>query len=177
MRTISETFLAGVHSCLFMHGTGAARRGRAYLFVARSEGGKSTLSSVCDDEGLSVLGDEWQIVLERDGEFHLRPFARQAEAPPASLPLGPATRLRCVFFLAKGDDPKVELVSPMRATARCLRERLLWTFLVAGPEERLTALDRLIRLFRTVPAYVLHFRKDNSFWNVIDKLEEREPAR
>ena len=159
-----------------MHGVGVVRRDRGYLFLAGSGGGKSALSAICDERRIPVLGDEWQVVLEKSGAYYLRPFVRQAGIAPPRLAVGPATRLKRAFFLEKARDPKAEALQPMRATAHCLKRHLLWAFEVARPAERSLMLDRLICLFLAVPAYVLHFAKDNRFWETIDKLDEREEA-
>lgn len=174
LRLLSE---AVVSHGLLLHGSAVARKNRSYVFLAGSGGGKSTLSSICERAGLRVLADDGALVLEKEPGFHVRPMPRQARVPPADVPIGDASLLEGVFFLAKaGYCSNVEPVTPLGALKRCLREHSVLGFVNMTPTERHEVLGRLFRLFRTVPAYVLHFRKDNSFWKVIDELEEREKA-
>ena len=113
------------------------------------------------------------MVLETQGGFHVCPLPRQALIPPALFPFGSETRVHRMLFLAKGPNPSVQRIAPLRAAVLCLRERLIFGFRAMSPVDRLGTLDRLFRLFRTVPAYVLHFAKDNSFWKVIDELDAK----
>jgi len=170
-RLVPALISATEDAALLLHGAAGVRAGRAYLFLAKSGGGKSTLASLCDESGIPVLGDEMAMVLEKRSAFFLRPLPRQSLAVPASLPTGEATRIRGIFFLAKDASPRVEPVPPLSSIARCLREDLLFEFRKLTPQQRQKVLSRCGRLFRRVPTYVLHFAKDNRFWDVIDELE------
>ena len=156
-----------------LHGSGIVRHGKANLFLASSGGGKSTVASLSEDDGALVLADEFALVVESPSGFHIRPLPRQAPTIPASVPLGERSRLRNAFFLEKASHPRLEPISALMAAARCLKEAGILGFEAWPPSHRQAALDRLFRLFRAVPAYVLHFRKDNSFWKVIDELDAK----
>ncbi len=173
MVDLSAVCDAAMSCSIVLHATAVVRRGRAELFLARSCGGKSTVAALCDGDGLKVLADEFALVLEKAPAFYVRPLPRQAQVPAALVPLGPRTRLGRVFFLEKATDPRVEPLSRVGAAGRCLKGNGVFGFRGWPPPRRLQALDRLIRLFRAVPAYVLHFRKDNSFWKVIDELDAK----
>ena len=92
------------------------------------------------------------------------------------MPLGESTALSGCFFLAKAGRSRLTAVRPFSAWLRCVADGLVVALPMLPVAARMAVLDRLIRLFHTVPAYVLHFRKDNSFWKVIDELEEKEQA-
>ncbi len=162
---------------LVLHAAGVSRGGRSYLFLAPSGGGKSTLCAICDSEGVPVFGDDQTLVLEKQGAFYLRPMPRQTCAPVAWVDMGEHCLIRRAFFLSKAREPGVSPVAPLTAVRRCLSQDQVTALMFMPPEERRGVLERVLRLFRTVPAYVLRFRKDNSFWQVIDELEEKEQAR
>ncbi len=163
-------------SALLFHGAAGLWRHRGYVFLAPSGGGKSALAALCDRARTSVLADDAVLVLAKGEDFFLRPLPRQSGSIPASIALGNQSRLRRLFFLEKARDPRAEPVAPLKAIARCLKDSLLLGFMYMAPAERLAVLDRCIRLFRSVPAYVLHFAKDNRFWDVIDALDRCEKA-
>ncbi len=162
---------------LLLHGSAGVRRGRAYLFLAPPGGGKSTLAALCDDAGIPVLADEFALLLEKDCRFYVRPLVRQSREDLARVPVGEESLLRKLFFLEKGGDPNAVALTSVAAVARTLKESAVFGFERWSPSERLVALDRVIRLFRAVPAYVLHFSRDDRFWDVIDALEEKEADR
>ncbi|MHC4200231.1 MAG: hypothetical protein ACYSU0_09590 [Planctomycetota bacterium] len=161
---------------LLLHGSAGVRRGRAYLFLAPPGGGKSTLAGLFDEGGLPVLADEFALLLEKDRRFYVRPLARQSREDPARVPMGEESLLRKVFFLAKARDPDAVPLTSVAAVARTLKEFAVFGFERWSPAGRLAALDRLMRLFRTVPAYILHFARDDRFWEVIDEIDRREEA-
>ena len=160
---------------LVLHAAAVVRNGGTYVFVARTGGGKSTLAALCDADGLPVVGDDGVLVLEKNEAFYVRPLPRQTGAPSFSAPLGDGVRPRGAFFLVQADEPRIEPVGPLGAVARCLEDNTLFGFRHAGPAERKVMLDRLIRFFVTMPAYVLRFALDARFWDVIDGLEEKKP--
>ena len=154
------------------HGVGVVRAGRGYMMLARSGGGKSTLAALSEAGSATVLGDDAILVLEKDGEFHLRPMPRQSGSPTSVAQLGDNTRLQRVFFLQKAQrSPRAVALTGVEAAARCLSDHVLFGFSEMTAEQRVLVLDRLLHLFRSVPAYVLHFCKDDSFWQVIEQLE------
>jgi len=115
--------------------------------------------------------------VESGDRFLLCPFVRQARNRNERGWSDRRAALSGAFFLRKAESAAAERLGGTRAAAVCVRESLVHGFKEASPEERYVVLDRLIRFFRAVPAYILYFRKDNSFWKVIDELEEREARR
>ena len=160
-----------------LHAAAAARRGATHIFMAPSGGGKSTIAWLCHTDGMPVIGDEYVLVLERAGRFHARLASpRDLNGNVCNLPLSESV-IKHVFFLRKAVTPGVERITPFSALTASLRSNSVIGLLDFAPSDRLIVLDRLIRFFRAVPAYILYFRKDNSFWKVIDELEEREARR
>lgn len=174
---ITRVIRASMDYALVLHAAGVSRQERSYLFLAPSGGGKSTLSAICDSEGLSVFGDDQTLVLEKQGAFYLRPMPRVACAPVAWLDMGEHCLIRRAFFLSKSREPSVSPIAPLAAVRRCLIQDQVTALMFMTPEERRGVLDRVLRLFLAVPAYELRFRKDSSFWEVIDELEEEEQVR
>ena len=164
--------LSSAGSCVTFHGAGILHGSGASLFLARSGGGKSTLCAICDQHGVLVTGDDCQLVLEMEGRFYLRPLPRQAGSPPASPPVGERCRITRTFFLVKAGALRVEPTGPIDAVVRCLRQNLVFAFSRMSPNDRRSVLERMIRLFRTVPVYVLQFARDGRFLNVIAELDK-----
>ena len=146
------------------------------MFLGGSGAGKSTLAALGEGNGVRILGDDGSLILEKGRDFFVRPLPLQAGILPALCPLGYETRLHRVFFLARAQEARAESIPPLKGVARCVKEDLIFAFSDMTPAGRLAILDRCIRLFRRVPAYVLHFAKDNRFWEVIDALDRHEKA-
>ena len=162
---ISYSFLAPEYDGLVVHSAGMTRAGRGYLFFGPSETGKSTLSRLSLDHA-TVLSDEMIVVRKQATGYRLygTPFygdesIRKGEN--ASAPL-------CAAFMpVKSPDVRIGPCRPARALAG-----LLTATLAFGTTPRFHA--RLMSIaedfLQTVPCYELHFRKDDSFWALIDDM-------
>lgn len=130
------------------------------------------MADLAEEIRMPVLGDEAVLLLERDGALFVCPLPRHKANAGLGGHIREQARVAKLFFLAKADTVRASPIGPIRAASRCIREDLVIGFREEKvPTVRQLLLDRLIRLFRAVPAYILYFRKDNSFWKVIDELE------
>ena len=151
------------HGGLLLHGAGVVRGGRAYVFFGPSGSGKTTVTHLSPDD-LILSDDLTLVVASRDG-FRAAgiPFGMAHHHVPdtnASFPIAALVRL------VQSPDVRRERIEGGRALAEvasCL------PFVHQEGGEAAAALGACERLLEQVPVYRLFFRKDDSFWNVIQE--------
>ena len=148
---------------LLLHASCVSDRGGAHLFAGRSGAGKSTAASLSLPR--PVLSDEAALVkIDPDSEevvvFH-SPFRSELESDD---PARAGVPLRSVLLLRQAVCNRKAPLSKSDALLRLMELVFCWR---RGPEESARALSLLGRLVDRVPAYELHFRKDDSFWELI----------
>lgn len=142
---------------------GAVTRDRfALAFVGPSGAGKSTIVRLAQNSGCVSLGDDLIAVrrTELATRIHGSPFwhGENRSAPAGGL-----------FVLEQADEPALEWMHPTRAIP---------ALIAAGgapvdlPDVQRAFFDAAARVVRHVPTYRLAFRRDDSFWNVIDARPE-----
>jgi hypothetical protein len=143
-----------------LHAATVLRNGRAYIFTGKSGAGKSTVASL-SPQG-SVLTDEISLLQRKNGSWfaHGTPFwgefraaGSNAEAPVAG-----------IVSLVKSLGNRA---IPMRAAK--LAQTLLPNILFFSPkvEDHQRLLDIASAASEEIPGYVLEFRKDPKFWEVL----------
>ncbi|HLG44520.1 MAG TPA: hypothetical protein VI337_05880 [Nitrospirales bacterium] len=151
---------------LMVHAASVVKAGRCYLFFGNSGSGKSTIASICGGE---VISDDLTMILPGPGGFEAigSPFRGTYSACEDLTNRYPVVAL---YRLIK--DEKVYLERRPRAVA--------FTDLLANLPFVVSEIDRhpeawgvVENAFRNLRLYYLHFRKDASFWAVIE-AEENE---
>jgi hypothetical protein len=151
-------------NALLLHSSGVIRNGRGYVFFGPSGSGKTTMTRLA--HGHTILSDDMVIIKEHGARFRVYgvPFC-------GDLPEAPRTNAVAdvygVFALVKDLEHRVAALPASEAVARlsaCV------PFVMAQPENarRVTAI--CAALHAAVPARVLHFSRDDGFWEVIDEL-------
>jgi hypothetical protein len=144
---------------VLFHGAGIVHGGRAYALFGNSGSGKTTAARL--STGKTVLNDDL-LLLKRNGcggEVWATPFGRRRHPDVRFAPL--AALLRLV------QAPQDQLASLPRATA--LAALIANTPVVNADPRRLPLLlDWWQLLLKGCPVHDLHFRKANTFWEVID---------
>jgi len=152
IRRLFATFLTAF-SAVVVHSSGIVLDGKAALFLAPDEGGKSTILSLFKRG--DILCDDYNII-KKEGDnlaVHNTPWGSLMSKKSISAPLGG------LFLLEKA--PRFELVSirPEEMLSFAWIENL--RFLEALPRSyRLTAFSILDEACRTVPVFRLRFPKD-----------------
>ena len=159
--------------CFLLHGVGIMRNGAGHLFLGLSGDGKTTLTGFSPPEG--VISDDG-IIARRDGlNYYLDPAPLdQSCSFKAGLMTYPAEarRLAMGFFLEKDDSVYLERINPADACSIILKNHI--HFFRYFPHDAAKKTFYLIAgLCRQVPFYKLHFRKDDSFWSVIDHQRDK----
>lgn len=150
-----------------VHAASAVWRGRGYLFYGESGAGKSTLSR-CDRRG-QVVSDDLSLVLPGPGGgLHLvgSPFRGTYEggAPvTGSFPLAAGFRLIQAGGAASAE---VRGVSRVRALSELVGSL---TFVAESFAHAPEVFERVERAFHDVPLAHLCFRKDDTYWDAIER--------
>ncbi len=149
-----------------VHAAGVVRDGRGYLFVGPSGAGKSTVASLSAVH--HVLNDEMNLV-ELDGHPPVlvgTPF--NAFFPDKR---GGAAPLAAILLLEQAPAHALLPAAPARAVADLAAQVAPPVGL--GDAATLTVHDAMLTaamaLLEQVPAYVLQFRRDPGFWDVVPR--------
>jgi len=155
---------------LLLHGAGIVRNNGAYLFLAVSGGGKSTVARI--SRRYRALSDDIVAVRKIKGKFlaFATPWKQGACACLKSRDSAP---VKAVFFLKKSRKASFRPLRPEKALSRILSTQLHFLFYTERP-----LVDKLFvtcaDLMRSIPAYEMEFRKDKDFWpELTRKLYER----
>lgn len=162
-RQIFSTFLPQF-SAFLVHSAGVIRDGRAALFLAPDEGGKTTVLNH-SPEGL-MLNDD-QIVLRKEGEAiiaHGTPLGRVTSGPCQA-------RLGALFVLDKASRFELRPVKPaelMGLVQACWDAHKNYTFFL--PKRlKVRAFEVLHDAYTQSPVYWMRFPKDYVDWDAIDE--------
>jgi hypothetical protein len=147
-----------------IHAAGLVREGDALVFFGHSGAGKSTLCSMSPEALL--LSDDLVMVLKEGGTFRATttPFQgtlSQSAKERNSFPLAALFRLR--------QSTEVRVVTLPRGLA--VGMVLSCCPFISDPAKRSNLLIPLVEsLCASAPVGELHFRKEPSFWGVVDEL-------
>lgn len=146
------------------HAAGVVRDGRAYLFFGPSGSGKTTVSML--SVGDRVVSDDLILVLPGRGQGYQAvsiPFrGHLAELPEEQAEFPIAGFYRLV------QDTEVRLVPLERARAVSEVVGSL-PFVTDRAENTIQILDAVGRAVQGSPTFRLHFRKDATFWKVVER--------
>lgn len=148
---------------LLLHAATVVRDGRAYVFFGPSGAGKTTVTRLSPED--VVLSDDMTLVLPGAAGFEAAgiPFGMAHHHVPdtsASFPIAGLHRLV--------QSPSVERALLTGAAALAELAGCL-PYVCESREEAALSLEIAGRLLHAVPAWRLFFRKDDSFWNVIQE--------
>ena len=161
-----------VDSCM-LHGVGIRRNGEGHLFLGLPGDGKTTLAGLSSPEG--VISDDGIIARRGGSGYYLDPapldqsysFKDEPRTCPAE-----GGRLAMGFFLKKDERVYMERINPTDACSIMLKNHI--HFFRYFPNDSVKRAFSLITdLCRKVPFYKLHFKKDDSFWSVIDRERDK----
>ena len=144
---------------ILVHGAGIVHHEVAFVFYGLSGSGKSTAAAL--STGKPVLNDDLLLLRPtlRGWEALATPFGRRR------IPQVRAAPLRALLRLIQASNDALETVS----AAQALAELVANSPVVNADIDRTTRLlQRWQGILEEIPAYRLHFRKANTFWEVID---------
>jgi hypothetical protein len=152
---------------VLIHSAGVRRNGESYLFFGPSGAGKTTISHLCPLE--DVLHDDLCVVFpHRDrymaigfpflGDDRKHLSMRQGLNPVAGF-----------YRLLQAPTVRLDTLSRVRGAGELTGSL---PFVTEHPDTGETALRNVSRMVETIPVLRLSFRKDPSFWEVIDRERE-----
>jgi hypothetical protein len=162
LRALTASFVLD-EGGLLVHAATVVRDGKAYVFFGPSGAGKTTVTRLSARD--TVLSDDMTLVLPGATGFEAVgiPFGMAHHHVPdtnASFPIAGLHRLV--------QSPAVER-APLKGAAALAELTTCLPYVCERPDEAARSLEIAGRLVREVPAWRLLFRKDESFWNVIQE--------
>ena len=155
------------HGGLIIHASAVARQDGGFLFLGKSEAGKTTVAQLSSSIGYSALGDDLNfIVFERKNCYEI------AAGPTLSGRTATYSlhrpRLRGIFNLIQDTRDFLAPLTPM-VVSRLLFEGMgqVPSYTDLSDPNISDAFRNCCTIARVIPGYELHFRKSPDFWNVI----------
>ena len=146
---------------MILHAACVIRKNRAYIFYGRSGAGKSTVCRF--SPGCDIATDDITAIRKRGSQF-LAWGVPQADRFPPPPKYGPFP-IKGLFRLVQSKKNRVDPLSRAEAASG-----LIGTWKNQMQSETISKmLELLSKLTDHTPVYELQFRKDISFWKIIDK--------
>jgi hypothetical protein len=155
---------------MFMHACGIDDGTQGYIFTGPSGYGKSTIAKLSHPR--TILCDE-MVLLKRDDIGEKRVFGTPFVGESKGLNQG--VECRGIYFIEQSTANELLPVSRMSGAVTLMKEGIMGNFLsLKGVHSILTYnrfLSLVLDLLEGIPCYRLRFKKDNSFWRLIDGNE------
>ena len=160
LRHVSKTFSGADHAVPALANISfKVMPGEFVTIIGASGSGKSTVCRL--SKKARVLHDDLNVVKKNHKGYFLFPgldMKRKVLPRPG--------RLRAIFFIKKAKVNKLQRLSLKES----FKESLEHCRSLAQDSNIVQRYDDLLDLFKKVPSYRLYFRKDPSFWRLIDNL-------
>ena len=162
LRALTASFVLDAGG-LLVHAATVVRAGRAYVFFGPSGAGKTTVTRLSEHD--VVLSDDMTLVLPGREAFEAVgiPFGMAHHHVPDTRDAFPIAGLHRLV-----QSPSVER-TPLRGASALAELTACLPYICEDREEASRSLDIAGHLLSRVPAWRLFFRKDDSFWNVIQE--------
>ena len=158
---IVHTLMLAKQGGFLLHAASAIRNRKAFLFAGMSEAGKTTISRLGPPD-VTLLTDEISYVRKQDAAYVAwgTPFTGEL----AKLGENASAPVEALYFLAKGDENRIDPVST-REAARCLLANLLF---FAEDEELVQVIfHSALEFVNRIPVSRLTFMPDARVWELI----------
>lgn len=161
LRSIFAT-LAFDRGGILFHSAGVVRKGVCFLFFGHSGSGKTTITSLCP--GDKILNDDLILLIPSDDSWLAcgTPFSNISQVSGDNA----CARVAGLFRLVQDKRVFLEKVKTSLSVAECLANVPI---IASNPALADPLMQRCQDLVNGLPTYRLHFRKDPSFWDVIEQ--------
>jgi len=145
---------------IFLHSSSVIVGGKAYLFVAPDEGGKSTVYNLAREKGYAGMDDDSCVVKKSGGRYYAQTY------PFHFLPGWGAEEkeIAGLYFLERSNTNRIKSISRIEALRRAVPETERLFDSVIPPEEtgshRKHIFNFLDSMFDKVSFNLLYFKKD-----------------
>jgi len=160
---ILYSFILPEFDGILLHACGVKMGNRIFVFLAPSEGGKSTIAKLALKKGLILLNDDRIIVRKIRNKFYAFGNPWHGEVEHTSSEWGEVKEL---FFLKKARRNFVKEVDKKRMFAEMLNN----SFYVKVDRENFRKVIEVIgNIVNNVKGYELSFRPDENIWGYLDE--------
>lgn len=162
LRVLTASFILERGGFL-LHASGVVRRGKAYVFFGPSGSGKTTVTHLSPED--VVLSDDLTLIVLNGGRYEAAgiPFGLAHHRVPetcASFPVASLNRL------VQSAEVRREPLQGARAVAEVAGSL---PFVMQETAQAALAVDVVARALESLPAWRLHFRKDDALWGVVEE--------
>jgi len=146
---------------LLIHSAGVVHNEKGYVFTGHSGSGKTTITYLSKDK--IVLNDDLLLIIpgNEDWLVYATPFSKDKSRSIFPSPI----KISGIFFLQQDYHVYIEEINLGEALAEFVANVPV---INSSPKFSVQLLERSHNLLNTLPFYRLHFRKDDSFWSIID---------
>jgi hypothetical protein len=164
-------FYLGLNSIgTFIHSCGIENKGAGYIFAGPSGYGKSTIAKLSKPK--TILCDE-MVLLRKDNyggkTVYGTPFTGESESINRGAPC------KGIYFIEQSLVNELLPVSRMSGAITLMKEGIMGNFLSLKGVHNIFTYNNffslLLDLLERIPCYRLKFKKDNSFWRLINGNE------
>jgi len=151
-------------SAVMIHGSSVLLNGRAAIFLAPDEGGKSTAARL--SHGKKIFSDDRNILRKQSQGFmvHGTPWGMITSGPDFA-PLGG------IFLLEKAESFSIDALKP-RSAVQFIWEDNSYFWRQLPRKRRAGVFDLVLELCQSVPVYRMRFPKDYIDWDAVDRAME-----
>ncbi|MGB2651184.1 MAG: hypothetical protein WBD00_03155 [Candidatus Omnitrophota bacterium] len=154
---------------IFLHAASIVVGDGAYLFVARSGGGKSTISGLAEEKGYNVLGDELCCVKRTKDKYYTKVFP----SPVAIDDSGSEREVKAVFFLNKSKENGLKKMSVLDAIRIAMPEATSFYYDRSAEENmidyRSHVFQFLSSMLENMDFGLLDFNKDGKIFSYLEQ--------
>ena len=170
LRILSAHAVLPLHG-LMLHSAGLVFNGRAYVFVGRSDAGKTTLTRKAHAAGAVVLSDDINLLLPEADDYraYAVPFTGEFGRTLDHLDSHDSYPLAGIILLEQSDRLATERVSSSFAVARMLTG---CPFVNTDEHESDVLFDSVARLASRVPVIRLLNRREDEIQDIMEKVEQ-----
>ena len=159
---------------VILHSAGLVFEDKAYIFVGRSNAGKTTLTRKAHKYGAKVLSDDINMVLPGDNKSgyaaHAVPFSGEFGRTLEHADSRECYPLAALILLTKGESLRVTTAEPSEAVAKLL---VGCPFVNMDTEQVPLLFDAVTTLAAAVPVVRLQSARDESVENIMNAVKNR----
>jgi hypothetical protein len=139
-----------------LHASSVARNDAAFVFLAPSGGGKSTIMSKLAREYFGAIADDSLVISSgTDGVIRCLPCGTMKQLTGTENINGAA--LKAFYFVEKGLPAVQSAISPQYAFYRAMRNSTIMAYGHISPDEQKQAVSFLAELFNSFPAFIIRY--------------------